>query len=54
MAGTYLFYVQEATYEGVDAYIGAFVQTTGNGRVMLVAAVSVEGCQPLRFIHQAI
>jgi hypothetical protein len=52
--GTYLFYVQRASYEGIDAYIGAFVQKTGNDRVMLVAAVSVDGCRPLRFIRQAI
>jgi hypothetical protein len=52
VAGTRLYYVQRAAYEGTDAYIGAFLTGTGTSRSLLVLAVSVDGCSPLQFIRQ--
>ena len=54
VGGTELFYLQRANYEGTDSYIGAFLQGSDSNRYLLVAAVSVDGCQPLRFIRQSV
>jgi anti-sigma factor RsiW len=53
LGGT-LYYAQGATYEGTDAYIGAFITAEGQHRSLLVVAVSVDGCRTLRFIRLAI
>jgi hypothetical protein len=52
VAGTRLYYVQRAVYEGTDAYIGAFLTGTGKNRSLLVLAVSVDGCSPLQYIRE--
>ena len=53
--GSYLYYVQGATYEGTPVYLGAFLSGTGkSGESLVVLAVSVDGCHPLQIIHEAV
>jgi anti-sigma factor RsiW len=54
VTGTRLYFVQQALYEGSDAYIGAFLSGTGSSKSLLVVAVTVDGCDALQFIRQAV
>lgn len=54
VAGTQLFFLQAAVYEGQPAYIGAFLSGTGKRSTLVVLAVSVQDCLPLSVIHQSV
>jgi hypothetical protein len=54
VAGTRLYFFQQAQYEGADVYIGAFLSGTGTSRSMIVVAVTVDGCETRQFIRQAV
>ncbi len=55
VTGSYLYYVQGATYEGTPVYLGAFLSGPGkSGESLVVIAVSVDGCRALQIIHEAV
>lgn len=52
--GTHLYFTEPGTLDGQPVYVVALIDTKSGHDSLLVVAVTVDGCQPLQVIHQAL
>jgi hypothetical protein len=53
-SGTHLYFTEPGTLDGQPVYVVALIDTQSGHDSLLVVAVTVDGCQPLQVIHQAL